>query len=59
MTREEIQQQEAQESYVEDLLDRVQNYAEKTNKRDYVATDKERETFRQILIIVNNINNYL
>jgi hypothetical protein len=63
MTLEEIQQlkqlQEAQESYVEDLLERVQNYAAKTNKRDYVATDKERETFRQILIIVNNINNYL
>lgn len=50
---------EAQESYVEDLLERVQNYAAKTNKREYVATDKERETFRQILIIVNNINNYL
>lgn len=50
---------EAQERYVEDLLERVQNYAEKTNKRDYVATNKERETFRQILIIVNNINTYL
>jgi hypothetical protein len=65
MTLEEMQQQlkqlqaEAQESYVEDLLEKVQNYAEKTNKREYVATDKERETFRQILIIVNDINNYL
>lgn len=64
MTREEMQQQlkqlqEAQESYVEDLLERVQNYAEKTNKREYVATNKEKEIFRQILIIVNNINNYL
>lgn len=60
MTLEEMQlQAEAQESYVEDLLERVQNYAAKTNKREYVATDKERETFRKILIIVNNINNYL
>lgn len=64
MTLEEMQQQlkqlqEVQESYVEDLLQKVQNYAEKTNKREYVATDKEKELFRQILIIVNNINNYL
>lgn len=49
----------SQNEFIEKLLDMVEHYAEKTNKKDYTPTNHERETFRKILIMINNINNYL
>lgn len=65
LTKEQLAQQikehkqKMQLDFINDLLDRVEHYAEKTNKTAYEASQEERDKFRTILIIINNINKYL
>ena len=47
-----------QNEFIDKVFDMVEHLSEKTNRKDYVATDHEREVFRKIYIIITNMNNW-
>ena len=51
-------QEKTQNEFIDKLYDMVENLCEKANKRDYVATNYEREVFRKIYTIISNMNNW-
>lgn len=50
--------EEQQEEFMKKLVEMVENLAEKANKKDYHPTNNEREMFRQIYTIINDMNNW-
>lgn len=47
-----------QNEFIDRVFDMVEHLCEKTNKKDYVATDYEREVFKKIYTIIINMNNW-
>lgn len=50
--------EEQQEEFMKKLVEMVENLVEKANKKDYDPTNNEREMFRQIYTIINDMNNW-
>lgn len=49
---------ERQEKRMENILNLVESLLDESNKVDYNASDKERETFGSILRILKNMENW-
>ena len=64
MTKEECEEQlrknreTMQEQFMEKILNDISYLNEKSNQKDYEPTDKERNMFGQIVVIVNNMNKW-
>lgn len=54
MNLQELQQND----FINDLLEKVECLLEKANRKNYEPTDYEREQFRKIATIINNMNNW-
>ena len=65
MTKEQLEKEigktkeKIQLDFVLDLKDRVEHYAEKTNKTSYIPSERERREFNEIRKIIEWINKYL
>ena len=51
-------QEEAQNEYIDKLLDIVENLCEKANKNNYEPTEHEREMFGKIVTIITNMSKW-
>ena len=51
-------QEEAQNDYINKLLDIVENLCEKANSINYVPTEYERLTFSKIVTIITNMSKW-
>lgn len=51
-------QEDAQNKFIDDLLDRVQYLCDKANKRDYEATQHERIVFNEIKKIIDSMSTW-
>lgn len=51
-------QETLQERFMEKILNDISYLNEKANSKDYIPTEKEREMFRNIVIIVKNMNEW-
>lgn len=64
MTIEELQKQmkenkdKMQNEFIDKLLDQVEHYNDKANRRDYVPTDHEKEVFSKIATIIINMTKW-
>lgn len=64
MTKEELMkrlrenQEKIQNEFIDKILDSVEFLLEKANRRDYKATEHEREQFGKIYTIIVNMNNW-
>lgn len=64
MTIEELQKQmkenkdKMQNEFIDKLLDQIEHYNDKANRRDYVPTDHEKEVFSKIATIIINMTKW-
>lgn len=61
MTIEELKRQmletknKMQDEFIDKLLDQIEHYNDKANRRDYVPTEHEKEVFSKIATIIINM----